>query len=409
MSKTIDKTKVIRVFETFAGIGAQHKAITNIKKNFQVTKTSEWDARSIIAYSLIHKKREFEKQLLRISKWSEAKIDNYLNKYQFSLNGKTPAKRIISKDLKFKQLLIAANIVNNNIPNIKNVKGKDLIDIDLLTYSFPCQGLSIANMGRDKGISQTSDSTSNLIWDIRRILIEAKNNHQTLPKYLLLENVTNLIGPKHKKDYNIWIKELEKLGYSTYTFELNALDFESVQKRTRLFAISILNKQIATNDDQVKEEIIKRFSIALDENQKIKKYKNILKASNKYDDEIKDATPNNTPSRVMMKEKNKHLDEDFSSYIFNTLTTKQDRHPNIGMISVKHNNPSKLNYRFITPRQAYLIMGFENKDFNKVKRMYKENILTKESLYRQAGNSIVVNKLEAIFKFISNIQGGKYE
>jgi DNA (cytosine-5)-methyltransferase 1 len=59
-------TKVIRVFETFAGIGAQHKAISNIDLNFEVVGTSEWDARAIISYTLIHYKKKFIKKIKEV-------------------------------------------------------------------------------------------------------------------------------------------------------------------------------------------------------------------------------------------------------------------------------------------------------------------------------------------------------
>ena len=98
-------------------------------------------------------------------------------------------------------------------------------------------------------------------------------------------------------------------------------------------------------------------------------------------------------------------------YIFNTLTTKQDRHPNLGMIDVDINikKDGKLHKRFITPREAYQIMGFESSDYDKVIKYYRNVLITKESLYRQAGNSIVVGKLEAILKFISNYERGVYQ
>ena len=98
-------------------------------------------------------------------------------------------------------------------------------------------------------------------------------------------------------------------------------------------------------------------------------------------------------------------------FTFNTLTCKQDRHPNIGMIQLPKEllEDGKLWKRFITPREAYQIMGFTTSDFDKVKNKYNEGFIQKEALYRQAGNSIVVSVLEDIFKFIEDYERGVYE
>ncbi len=168
MKQQENKTKVIdiKVMETFAGIGAQHKAITNIEhltnNNFKVIQTSEWDSRAIIAYSMIHHDYKVDKVLKANKLTNETKINKFLFKQTFSLNSKVPG-HVLRKPLSFKKRLAAATIVNNNNPDIMKVKGEDIKEIDLLTYSFPCQGLSIANMGRAKGIKRNADSTSNLI------------------------------------------------------------------------------------------------------------------------------------------------------------------------------------------------------------------------------------------------------
>lgn len=394
------------MFETFAGIGAQNKAIKNIKMGFEVIGTSEWDARAVIAYSQIHHKNEFERKLIEIKKWSEEEINKYLFKRTFSLNSKNPGN-VLGKSLFFKQNLTAANIVNNNFPNIKEVSGDNIKNIDLLTYSFPCQGLSVANMGRDKGISENSESTSNLIWEIRRILLDARDRKIKLPKFLLMENVKNLLSEKHIHDYRRWLAFLNTLGYKTNTVVLNGLDHGSLQKRERVFAISILDSKLKTTDAEFAQIIKNNFTNKLSTIARKEKYKAILSSSSI--DEIKEAIPNNTPSRQKMAIENIDLlNRKWATnmeWTFNTLTTKQDRHPNIGMVAIPKilEHQTKLSKRFITPREGFLIMGFENKDFDNVYKKFKEGLISKEALYRQAGNSIVVSVLEDIFKYIGGI------
>ncbi|MCP4336854.1 MAG: DNA cytosine methyltransferase [Mycoplasma sp.] len=396
--------------ETFAGIGAQHKAITNIKEEttykFEVIKTSEWDSRAIIAYSLIHHDYNIEQVLKENNLDTEQKIDKWILGKTFSLDSKKPSN-LTRKPYHFKKRLVAASIKNNNSPDINKVKGSEIKDIDLLTYSFPCQGLSIANMGRDKGIKRDVDSTSNLVWQIGRILGEAKDNKQKLPRYLLMENVSALLSKKHRADYDEWVRLLkEDLGYETFTYKLKANEFGMVQTRMRVFAISILKPNKKWTTEKI-GKILDSYKYILSKDESIKQIKSILKThstNKKIIEEFEHSTPNNTPSRVRMKTQNKDLSSKDITKL-NTLTTKQDRHPNIGMLPYKSKSSNKLDYRFITPREAYQIMGFESKDFDKVRTEWIDNnIITKESLYRQAGNSIAVKVLEVVFKTIDQIE-----
>ena len=88
--------------------------------------------------------------------------------------------------------------------------------------------------------------------------------------------------------------------------------------------------------------------------------------------------------------------------IVQTITTKQDRHPNSGNIYFNPNN-NKSNYRFLTPRECFVLMGFDEKDYEKIINNNfnsRKNSLffSRDKMYKLAGNSIVVNMLEAIFE-----------
>lgn len=105
---------------------------------------------------------------------------------------------------------------------------------DLWTYSFPCQDISVA--GNQKGISE--GTRSGLLYQVQRLLEVAKIEG-TLPKYLLLENVKNLVGKKFKSQFDNWLFYLDQLGYDTYWQVLNAKNYGIPQNRERVFAISI--------------------------------------------------------------------------------------------------------------------------------------------------------------------------
>ena len=120
----------------------------------------------------------------------------------------------------------------NNLGDICKINPSDIPDHDLFTYSFPCQDLSVA--GKQAGLGK--GTRSGLLYECEKI-IEAKK-----PKYLLLENVKNLVGKKFKPEFNKWLEYLEGLGYTNYWQVLNAKDYGVPQNRERVFVVSILGE-----------------------------------------------------------------------------------------------------------------------------------------------------------------------
>ena len=118
----------------------------------------------------------------------------------------------------------------NNLGDICKINPSDIPDHDLFTYSFPCQDLSVA--GKQAGLGK--GTRSGLLYECEKI-IEAKK-----PKYLLLENVKNLVGKKFKPEFNKWLEYLEGLGYTNYWQILNAKNYGVPQNRERVFVVSIL-------------------------------------------------------------------------------------------------------------------------------------------------------------------------
>jgi DNA (cytosine-5)-methyltransferase 1 len=112
----------------------------------------------------------------------------------------------------------------------------------------------------------------------------------------------------------------------------------------------------------------------------------------------------NTPSRNKMVEENRDLLSEKLKYV-GTLTKKQDRNPNTGYVDTNFIKENYLKQRFITPREAYKFMGFTDENFEETKKDLCK--FTKEKYYSQAGNSIVVNVLEVIFKFIIGVWNEK--
>ncbi|XBE78407.1 DNA cytosine methyltransferase [Mesomycoplasma ovipneumoniae] len=392
----------IRVLETFSGIGSQAKAIANFQKDkqkfFEIVATIDWDARSIITYAQIHHNvlSNVEKILEENQLNSPSQINSFLKNFQLSLDSKRPSK-ITSKDLNFKKILAASIIKSNNLASITNLDIEQINSLapDFVTYSFPCQGLSIANMGRANGIFD-KNSTSSLIWNIYSLI----KGLRVKPKYLLMENVPNLISKKFISQYEKWKENLENEGYKTFTATLNGLNFGSIQKRNRVFAISFL-KEIKTpfESDLEFEKYI--LNLGQDISTNLDKRKQIFQSIFNFDannNENVDFLINDTPSRIKMIKQAKKINES-KNFIIRTLTTKQDRNPNTGIIKFENDFEDKLNYRFISNREAFRLMGFENNDFEKLRPLISKNILTKETLYRQARKFYYSNYSRSANKF----------
>lgn len=130
----------------------------------------------------------------------------------------------------------AINGATRNYGDISKVESLDYAD--LWTYSFPCTDISLA--GKQMGFTdETGKQTrSGLLFEVERLLCKSVEK-RTQPKYLLLENVKNLVGKKFRPDFDKWLSTLEGLGYNNYWKVLNAKDYGVPQNRERVFVVSI--------------------------------------------------------------------------------------------------------------------------------------------------------------------------
>ena len=109
---------------------------------------------------------------------------------------------------------------------------KDL-DVDLIMHGSPCQDFSLA--GKQAGGDKDSGTRSSLMYETIRIVEKLK------PKYVIWENVKNLLSTKHKHNFDAYLEKMEKLGYKNYYQVLNAKDYGIPQNRERVFTVSIRN------------------------------------------------------------------------------------------------------------------------------------------------------------------------
>ena len=229
------------IVELFSGIGSQAKALKNLGIGVNQSFTCEWDIHALIAYDAIHHSSVLPFDVLKMNKEN---LLEALKGYSLSNNGKEAMqyKTLCTYSVDVLRRIYAAIQRSNNFVDISALTGEKIPEnIDIMTYSFPCQDLSNVGAfhGYNKGIDKDSGSRSSLLWQVGRILKEMKDDKKDLPRFLLLENVPSLLSERHIGNFKTWISELEELGYVSKYFLLNASDFGLPQNRPRLLMISI--------------------------------------------------------------------------------------------------------------------------------------------------------------------------
>lgn len=317
---------MLKVIELFAGIGSQTQALKNIGVEHKVVGISEIDKYAIQAYEAIH-----------------GKVNNF-----------------------------------GDITKIEK-----LPYCDLLTYSFPCQSLSSA--GKQEGLKKGSGTRSGLLWEVERLI----DSMSEKPKYLLLENVKNLVSKKFKPDFELWLKRLEELGYNNYWKILNSSEYGVPQERERVFVVSVRKDIIETYNFPEKQEL--NFKVEdIIEKCKHKVNKTLLPYFKK--EYLKEYVSKNGLVKVFDGESQNIFKSDFT---------------NKRIYSLKGTSPTvttgnKINFLeiegYINGNEALYLMGFKKEEIEKLQ------FLSDNQKYFLAGNSIVVSVLEAIFKNLFKIQ-----
>ena len=128
-------------------------------------------------------------------------------------------------------------VASYNAMNNTNFETQDIcewnkdIEADLIMHGSPCQDFSIA--GKQAGGDEDSGTRSSLMYETIRIVNKIK------PKYVVWENVKNLLSKKHKHNFDKYIEILNEGGYNSYYQVLNAKDYGIPQNRERVYTISI--------------------------------------------------------------------------------------------------------------------------------------------------------------------------
>lgn len=386
---------MIQYLSLFSGIGAFEKALKNLKIPFDLVGFSEIDKYAIKSYCAIHD---------------------------------------VEESLNFGDI---TKIDETKLPK----------DVDFLTYGFPCQDISVA--GKMKGFfnEDGAKTRSGLFFDALRIIEAVK------PKVAIAENVKNLTSKKFTEQFNVILNSLKEAGYNNYWAILNAKDFGILQNRERVFIVSIRKDADAgvfefpepyemklRLKDLLEDVVDEKFYLS---ESKINKIANsnfaqeremiqkgdicgTLLARDYKDPKCVQVEPKsltcmeggNLQPMIVDKKglrmskfaKNKNVDLNVYRQMAldggcdlpcaideQNVTIRKDG--TVGTITTDGSSPKKnnrvmesnLRIRKLTPKECFRLMGFTDDDFEKA-----EKVNSNTQLYKQAGNSIVVDVAEEL-------------
>lgn len=358
LCKEVKITKQIRLIELFAGYGSQAMALKRLGADFTHHKVIEFDRFAVNSYNAVH-----------------------------------------GTDFK--------------VTDIRDIHAEDLevTDTDkycyIMTYSFPCTDLSVA--GKMKGMKKGSGTRSGLLWEVERLLKEMSER----PQILIMENVVQVHGKQNIEDFRQWILFLESIGYQNYWQDLNAKDFEVPQNRRRCFMVSLLGnyayhfpKPIIGGRIKIKDlldhNVDERFYLKSEKAEKL--IKQLIVANIPSENENVDTVLATKQGTVL--ERQTDVGATLCSRDYKGLRNRDNDNVVVEKISIRQENKKEFinrqvkiydeyEYRIrrLTPKEYGRLMGVSDEDYEKM-----ATVNSNTQLYKQFGNSIVVDVLCAIFK-----------
>lgn len=366
----ISITKPIRLIELFAGYGSQAMALKRIGAKFEHYRVVEFDKYAIASYNAVH---------------------------------------------------------GTDFPtmDITKVHAEDLNICDtetftyLLTYSFPCTDLSVA--GKQAGMSKGSGTRSSLLWEVERILTEIRDSNGELPQILFMENVPQVHSQDNMPDFRKWLDFLESLGYTNYYQDLNAKNYGVAQNRERCFMFSFLGEYnyhfpqpipltkrirdylegVVDKKFYVSDKALKGFAEhAKKQKEKGYGFHAVIKDVDDISSTIKSRYYKDGSDCLLKVAGKINSSQDgkvvYTDGIALTLTSGHCNVPKIAEPTIRKSYESeKLQHsiRKLTPRECGRLMGVSDEDIDKMAAVNNNT-----QLYKQFGNSIVVDVMCAMFK-----------
>ena len=266
-----------------------------------------------------------------------------------------------------------------NLGDITQVNIGKLPKCDLITHGSPCQDFS--SLGLEKGGDEDKETRSSLIWNSVKII------KQCVPKFIIWENVENVLSKKHIHNFEKYLSKMSEFGYKNYYKVLNSKDYGIPQSRNRLFCISI-RQDIDCGFE---------FPTPIQLKETLLDYVDLTNKENLYGRE-----PQN--SHQEWKQEMYKMYIDASGGVISGVYTNQSksfgyRPPLKNLAKTIKALASDCGFvygnqvRNYTAKESLMLMGYEQDDYNKMIK-----VVTEQKIKKQAGNSIVVNVVYEIFK-----------
>lgn len=468
----------LTVIELCSGIGAQMKGINNTHLfNANMIATADLDKEVVVSYAAIHcglttdmieNYADYPSKEMMVKELTDKRLG-----YDFKKDKPYDWEKLSRRKDKTKGIekYWLADYLSHNLGDMMQIKS--LPYSDLLTYSTPCTDLSIA--GKQEGLKWTcqdceceynpseldvdtrytcpncgshniKSTRSGLLYEVERLLVTAKENN-TLPKYLLMENVDALISKKYIDSFKDWIGRLDSLGYNSYYQTINAKNAGIPQNRNRIFCISI-RKDIDTKlftfpkpfDTGIRlkdlletdKDVLEKYFLSDEVQQRLqitdsKFEKNIIGTTKPEfrtigqrdlvykEDAIMGAlvaTDYKQPKQIFADSNNLIHIADLCSERFQKTNEQSRRvYSEDGIAPTMHtcgggNSEPKVErnnlrvVRKLTPKEAHRLMGFDDIDYERCKAVG----MSDSQGYKQSGNSIVTTVISLLAEHLYKAQ-----
>lgn len=443
------KMNKLQLVSLFSGIGAFEEGLDMLGVSTNIKHFAEVDIDAIIDYAAIHIPNFMN---LEFDYPSDDEMREWIMERNIGWDfekGKSKISRL-KKDKLYK--VYKASILGNNLGDVSLIKYDNFGQVDMIVGGSPCQDFSVA--GKQRGSIWTCKECNHQYnpieqhWSKRDCCpkCESKNLDKTRssllveylravrelkPKYFIYENVKNIKGKGFIKIFNLFEEELKEYGYNTYNKVINAKNNGIPQNRERVFVVGIredvkldfkfiedfdngirlkdvledsVDEKYYINTERAKLLVEKLNNDGLLNNKSVPCDSLLMKPkaldianciTARYDAGIQ----NKQSIGVAVAERIGGLFDDETKHQADSVWNIDKLAPTLETIQGGYRQsciPNNYKIRKLTPLECWRLMGFRDESFYKALEMGTSN----SSLYKQAGNSIVVNCLYYIFKEI---------
>lgn len=270
--------------------------------------------------------------------------------------------------------------------DVRTVRTYDIPDADLWCFGFPCQDISVA--GKQKGLQE--GERSGLFYEIMRLL--AGRRQEDRPRWLLVENVKNLLSIGNGFDFARLLLEVGGDGYSLQWDTLNSKDYGVPQNRERVFIVCYLGNisgrevfPLRRTDGENPCEL-KEITQGVADAQRIYESDGLART-------LKGESGGQGGKTGLYAVRFRYTERGEKS---------REKGRTLSISAWQENNllADGIRIRRLTPRECWRLQGFPDEYFDKARAAG----ISDTQLYKQAGNGVTVNVARAIGEKLKEVE-----